>query len=44
VLVGGDGDDVIVGSDDDEIDKLDGGNGFDDCVVSKGDEVHNCEY
>ena len=27
------------GTHDDEVDKLDGGNGFDDCVVSTGDDI-----
>jgi Ca2+-binding RTX toxin-like protein len=43
-VAGGTGKDVLVGGDDDEIDKIDGGSGFDDCVVSKGDDARNCEY
>jgi hypothetical protein len=43
-LVGGTGDDIMIGSDDDRTDKLDGGDDFDYCFFSAGDEVGNCEY
>lgn len=36
-LVGGSGDDIMIGSDDDQADNVDGGHGFDDCLVSAGD-------
>ena len=43
-LSGGLGDDIVISSDDKEIDKLDGGDGFDDCLISAGDELYFCEY
>src|SRR5438128_10103940 len=43
-LVGGSGDDVMISSDDNEVDKVNGGDDFDDCLFSAGDEVNNCEY
>ena len=41
---GGPGDDTVISSDDKEIDKLDGGDGFDDCLISGGDELWFCEF
>jgi len=43
-LVGGPGDDVMISSDDDSVDKVDGGEDLDDCLFSAGDELANCEY
>jgi Ca2+-binding RTX toxin-like protein len=43
-IVGGDGDDWIKSSDDDEVDKVQAGDGFDICFFSAGDELNNCEY
>jgi Ca2+-binding RTX toxin-like protein len=43
-LVGGLGDDVMISSDDDSVDKVDGGDDMDDCIFSAGDELANCEY
>jgi Ca2+-binding RTX toxin-like protein len=43
-IVGGEGDDWIKSSDDDEVDKVNAGDGFDICFFSAGDEVNNCEY
>src|SRR5258707_395660 len=43
-LVGGSGDDVMISSDDDSVDKVNGGDDFDDCLFGAGDEVNNCEY
>ena len=43
-LVGGSGDDVMISADDNEVDKVNGGDDFDDCLFSAGDEVNNCEY
>jgi len=43
-LVGGSGDDVMISADDDSIDKVNGGDDFDDCLFSAGDELANCEY
>ena len=43
-IVGGDGDDWIKSSDDDEVDKVNAGDGFDVCFFSAGDELANCEY
>jgi Ca2+-binding RTX toxin-like protein len=43
-IVGGDGDDWIKSSDDDEVDKVNAGDGFDVCFFSAGDEIYNCEY
>ena len=40
----GPGDDWIKSSDDDEVDKVNGGDGFDICFFSAGDELANCEY
>ena len=43
-LVGGSGDDVMISADDDSLDTVDGGDDFDDCLFSAGDELRNCEY
>ena len=43
-LVGGSGDDVMISADDNEVDKVNGGDDFDDCLFSAGDEINNCEY
>ena len=43
-LVGGSGDDVMISADDEEVDKVNGGDDFDDCLFSAGDEINNCEY
>ncbi|MDQ1568416.1 MAG: hypothetical protein QOF96_3296, partial [Actinomycetota bacterium] len=43
-LVGGSGDDVMISSDDNSVDKVNGGDDFDDCLFGAGDEVNNCEY
>ena len=43
-LVGGSGDDVMISADDDSVDKVNGGDDFDDCLFSAGDELANCEY
>ena len=43
-LVGGSGDDVMISGDDDSIDKVNGGDDFDDCLFWAGDELANCEY
>jgi Ca2+-binding RTX toxin-like protein len=43
-IVGGPGDDWIKSSDDDEVDKVNAGDGFDICFFSAGDELANCEY
>ena len=43
-LVGGSGDDVMISADDSEVDKVNGGDDFDDCLFSAGDELNNCEY
>jgi Ca2+-binding RTX toxin-like protein len=43
-IVGGEGDDWIKSSDDDEVDKVNAGDGFDICFFSAGDELANCEY
>ncbi|HYH50371.1 MAG TPA: hypothetical protein VEG38_12570 [Acidimicrobiia bacterium] len=43
-IVGRDGDDWIKSSDDDEVDKVSAGDGFDICFFSAGDELANCEY
>ena len=43
-LVGGIGDDVMVGSDDDWADKIDASDDFDYCFFGAGDELANCEY
>jgi len=42
--LGGSGDDVMISSDDGEVDKVNGGDDFDDCLFGAGDEVSNCEY
>jgi len=43
-MIGGDGDDWMKSSDDDEVDKVNAGAGFDICFFSAGDEVASCEY
>ena len=43
-LIGGTGDDWMKSNDDDEVDKVDAGDGFDICFLSAGDEVNSCEY
>jgi Ca2+-binding RTX toxin-like protein len=43
-LVGGSGDDVMISVDDEEVDKVNGGDDFDDCLFGAGDELSNCEY
>jgi len=43
-LVGGSGDDVMISADDNEVDKVNGGDDFDVCLFSAGDELTNCEY
>ena len=43
-IVGGEGDDWIKSSDDDEVDKVNAGDGFDICFFSAGDELASCEY
>jgi len=40
----GSGDDVMISSDDNSVDKVNGGDDFDDCLFGAGDEVNNCEY
>jgi Ca2+-binding RTX toxin-like protein len=42
-LVGGPGDDVLIHDGGGHV-KMDGGDGFDDCLPQGGDEVVNCEY
>ena len=42
-LVGGSGDDVLIHDGGGHV-KMDGGDGFDDCLPQGGDEVVNCEY
>ena len=37
-------DDVMISADDEEVDKVNGGDDFDDCLFSAGDEINNCEY
>jgi hypothetical protein len=33
----------MISSDDDQVDKVDGGDDFDSCFFSAGDEIANCE-
>jgi Ca2+-binding RTX toxin-like protein len=42
-LLGGTGADIMISSDDDQVDKVDGGDDFDSCFFSAGDEIANCE-
>jgi|GEM_PF-1598351 len=42
-FVGGPGDDVLIHNGAGHV-KMDGGEGFDDCLASGGDELVNCEY
>jgi Ca2+-binding RTX toxin-like protein len=42
-LIGGPGDDVLIHDGHGHV-KMDGGDGFDDCLPQGGDEVVNCEY
>src|SRR5579884_662266 len=42
-LVGGPGDDVLIHDGGGHV-KMDGGDGFDDCLARGGDELVNCEY
>ena len=37
------GDDTLIGNDDGTPDKLNGEDGFDDCLFGGGDELDNCE-
>jgi hypothetical protein len=34
----------MISSDDTSVDKVNGGDDFDDCLFGPGDEVNNCEY
>ncbi len=43
-LVGGSGDDVMITADDDVLDKVNAGDGFDVCLFGAHDEITNCEY
>jgi hypothetical protein len=42
-IFGGDGDDLLMHHGSGHV-KVDGGDGFDDCLVAGGDEVVNCDY
>ena len=44
LLDGTNHDDVMISSDDDSVDKVNGGDDFDDCLFGAGDEINNCEY
>ena len=44
ILIGGSGEDVMISADDDQFDKVDGGDDFDVCLFGGGDELANCEY
>jgi Ca2+-binding RTX toxin-like protein len=44
LIAGGPGDDVMISSDDDEVDRVLAGAGFDVCLFSAGDGVISCEY
>ena len=43
-LVGGPDDDIMISGDDKDIDKVDAGDGIDDCLISAGDEMWFCEF